>query len=99
MSARLRQDLPSGTNCGICQNGVSSNQLICSSCHSSYHVPCLAKSFSEELLPVSGACPTCSANHSWADLIKAMKLRVSGQPDEFEDLEHDGSSSSTSTSM
>ncbi|KAI0471731.1 GIY-YIG catalytic domain-containing protein [Xylariaceae sp. FL0804] len=56
------------------------------SCEGTGHVSCwsrhmLRANVEDDIIPVSGSCPKCDGEVSWADMMKEMSLRLRGQKD------------------
>ncbi|KAL8852444.1 MAG: hypothetical protein Q9221_002674 [Calogaya cf. arnoldii] len=76
-------------DCSVCGDALdlpNSMFLVCQSehCAAVSHMSCLAKKWlqdqpsPESLLPVSGACPQCTREHHWVDLVKEASIRGRG---------------------
>lgn len=84
----LEIGLEGSASCGVCTQVLESEGstlLVCPQidCGAAFHIACLARTFlgkEQEMsaLPTSGACPKCSANLRWIDLVKELSLRTRG---------------------
>lgn len=65
--------------CNLCfEEATVSQRLVClyPRCESVSHTLCLGEHFvrgTEELIPISGSCPTCGGQELWGDLIKKKR--------------------------
>ncbi|KAI9740511.1 MAG: Slx4p interacting protein [Cirrosporium novae-zelandiae] len=73
--------------CSVCKDSIGPERklvIVCpgEDCRSAFHVKCLASTFlrgQDDLLPMTGSCPSCKTEMVWADLIKEMTLRARGE--------------------
>ena len=76
-------------NCIVCRAALLPDEgiyAICpnTGCEGVGHVTCWSKHLlspdsSDEVVPVSGECPSCGGRVKWGDMMKELSLRLRGQ--------------------
>jgi structure-specific endonuclease subunit SLX1 len=76
-------------SCNICKKDLKHDgglYTVCpgTGCETVTHMACLSKHFiaeqdQDELVPISGKCPSCDIELIWVELVKELTLRMRGQ--------------------
>ncbi|KAI1435954.1 GIY-YIG catalytic domain-containing protein [Xylaria sp. CBS 124048] len=76
-------------HCVFCRQRLSQGKGIyatcsCEGCEATGHVSCwsrhmLGSNTQDNILPISGRCPTCKGEVLWGDMMKEISLRLRGQ--------------------
>ncbi|ANZ74245.1 BA75_01608T0 [Komagataella pastoris] len=65
-------------SCSLCSNDITTEDFqaqfcTCYHCQTQFHVICLARSFTSDLLPVKGSCSRCNKILYWLDLMRSVR--------------------------
>lgn len=74
--------------CTLCDQDLEHDggmYTVCTNkdCNNVTHMSCLSKHFlaeeTDDLIPITGTCPSCKSELKWVDVVKELSLRMRGQ--------------------